>query len=144
MGSKVRVGVVGAGMMGREHIRNLKLFGDVAVTALADPVVNSLDKALKTLGDTEAEAHAFESVEAMLAAGNLDAVIVSSPNHTHRALLEPLLASGLAILCEKPLCTTIDDARWAAGAGGRAGRGVCSGPAWSTGSCRRRRGSSTR
>ena len=45
-----------AGMMGREHLRNLKLFPDVAVTALADPVVTSIDKALKTLGDTEVEA----------------------------------------------------------------------------------------
>jgi predicted dehydrogenase len=50
----------------------------------------------------------------MLAAGGLDAVIVAAPNHTHRAVLEPLLASDLAILCEKPLCTTLEDARWAA------------------------------
>jgi predicted dehydrogenase len=114
MSSKVRIGIVGAGMMGREHIRNLKLFDDVAITALVDPVVNSLDKALKTLGEPEVEARAFETLEAMLAAGGVDAVIVSSPNHAHRAQLAPLLATGLPILCEKPLCTTLEDARWAA------------------------------
>jgi predicted dehydrogenase len=49
----------------------------------------------------------------MLADGGVDAVIVASPNHTHRAVLEPLFATPLHILCEKPLCTTIEDARWA-------------------------------
>ena len=114
MSSKIRFGIVGAGMMGREHIRNLKLFPQVEITALADPVINSLDKALKTLGETETEARAFETVEAMLEGGGLDAVIVASPNHTHHALLEPLFDTDLAILCEKPLCTTLEDARWAA------------------------------
>jgi myo-inositol 2-dehydrogenase / D-chiro-inositol 1-dehydrogenase len=38
--------------------------------------------------------------------------VVASPNFTHRAVLEPLLASGAAILCEKPLATTLEDARW--------------------------------
>jgi predicted dehydrogenase len=45
---------------------------------------------------------------------SLDGVIVSSPNFTHRAVLAPLFEAGLHILCEKPLCTTIPDARWAA------------------------------
>jgi myo-inositol 2-dehydrogenase/D-chiro-inositol 1-dehydrogenase len=40
-------------------------------------------------------------------------VIVASPNFTHREVLEPLFTSDVAILCEKPLCTTVADARWA-------------------------------
>ena len=118
MGSKLRIGIVGAGMMGREHIRNLKLFAQAEIAALVDPVVNSLDKALRTLGETEPEARAFETVEAMLEGARLDAVIVSSPNHTHRAVLEPLFDTDLAILCEKPLCTTLEDARWVAARAG--------------------------
>jgi predicted dehydrogenase len=114
MVSKVRIGVVGAGMMGREHIRNLRLLPGAEIAALADPVVVSIDKALKAVGDQEAEPAVFQTVEAMLAAGGLDAVIIASPNFTHRAMLEPMVASDLAILCEKPLCTTLDDARWAA------------------------------
>ncbi|HWA60662.1 MAG TPA: Gfo/Idh/MocA family oxidoreductase [Caulobacteraceae bacterium] len=114
MPDRLRIGLVGAGMMGREHLRNLKLFPDVAVTALADPVVTSIDKALQTLGDTEVEAQVFEGVAPMLEEGEVDAVIVASPNHTHRAVLEPLFRTSLPILCEKPLCTTLADARWAA------------------------------
>jgi predicted dehydrogenase len=44
----------------------------------------------------------------------VDAVIVASPNYTHRSVLEPLFDAGLPILCEKPLATTLEDARWVA------------------------------
>jgi predicted dehydrogenase len=101
-------------MMGREHIRNLKLFPHAEVAALADPARTSLESALATLGEAASGARTFASVEAMLAGAALDAVIVAGPNHTHRDLLEPLLATDLAILCEKPLCATVMDARWAA------------------------------
>ncbi len=111
MAESLRFGVVGAGMMGREHIRNLKLYDDARVVALADPDRGSLDESLKTLGTS---VPTFSTVEEMIAGAALDAVIVASPNFTHRAVLEPLFASNLAILCEKPLCTTVADARWAA------------------------------
>ncbi len=113
MVSKIRFGIVGAGMMGREHIRNLRLLPGAQVTALVDPVVVSIDKALKTLGDQETEPAIFQTVEELAAAGGVDAVIIASPNFTHRQTLEPLLATDWAILCEKPLCTTLEDALWA-------------------------------
>ena len=108
----VRFGIVGAGMMGREHIRNLHLFPEAELVALADPVADSIARAQRTAGDPAPRG--FDSVEAMLAGAELDAVIVSSPNYLHRQALAPLFATGLHILCEKPLCTTLDDARWAA------------------------------
>lgn len=111
MAESLRFGVVGAGMMGREHIRNLKLFDDAHVVALADPDKGSLDESVTILGSPVAT---YATVAEMLAGTELDAVIVASPNFTHRAVLEPLLASSVAILCEKPLCTTVADARWAA------------------------------
>ena len=114
MAEPLRFGIVGAGMMGREHIRNLKLFADARVVALADPVAASNERSLKTLGEAAAGVACYDGVEAMLAGSELDAVLVVSPNFTHRAVLEPLLRTDLAILCEKPLCTTIADARWAA------------------------------
>jgi predicted dehydrogenase len=114
MGETIRFGVVGAGMMGREHIRNLKLFPEARVTALADPVQASLDTSLQTLGSKAEGVLTFGTVEDMLAGTEVDAVIVVSPNHTHRAVLEPLFDAGVHILCEKPLCATVADARWAA------------------------------
>ena len=112
MGETLKIGIVGSGMMGREHIRNLRLFDDVTVAALADPTETSIEGARRSARNDELAG--YETVQAMLAGPRLDAVIVSSPNHTHRAVLEPLLDAGVHILCEKPLCTTMKDARWAA------------------------------
>ena len=108
----MRYGLVGTGMMGVEHLNNLAITPGAVVTALADPVQTSLGWAQKALGDRAGQATAFDSVAALAASGLCDAVIVASPNHTHRSVLAPLFDAGLHILCEKPLATTIDDARW--------------------------------
>jgi predicted dehydrogenase len=110
MAGTVKFGLIGVGMMGREHIRNLKLLQQAEIAAFADPHPESLERAVRQLGR---EVPTFADPADMLAAGGLDAVIVASPNHTHRAVLEPLFEAGLHILCEKPLCTTLEDARWA-------------------------------
>ena len=109
---KLRIGIAGVGMMGREHIRNLKLHPEADIVALQDPVAASLEAGVKQLGRDVAT---YDAVPDMLAKAKLDAVLVVSPNFTHRQVLEPLFASGVHILCEKPLCTTVADARWAAG-----------------------------
>jgi myo-inositol 2-dehydrogenase / D-chiro-inositol 1-dehydrogenase len=108
----LRYGLVGTGMMGVEHIRNVAVAVDAAVVALFDPVETSLGWAKAALG-TDATPEVYPDVAALASAG-LDAVIVASPNHTHRTVLEPLFDAGLNILCEKPLATTIEDARWIA------------------------------
>jgi predicted dehydrogenase len=104
----MKFGLVGTGLMAQEHIRNLALVDGVHVTALVDPVSSSLDWAESTLGHHAAR---FADVPAMLAGAPPDAVIVASPNYTHHAVLQPLFGTGIHILCEKPLATTVADAR---------------------------------
>ena len=108
----VRYGLVGSGMMGVEHIQNLAITPGAEIVAIADPVESSLGWARKALGAKAAGVRSHASAAELAAAGGIDAVVVASPNHTHREVLEPLFAAGLHILCEKPLATTIDDARW--------------------------------
>ena len=108
----VRYGIVGAGLMAREHIRNLAITPGAVVTALADPVARSLDMARDALGAGGETVACFADSASLAKSGMVDAVIVASPNYTHRKVLEPLFDAGLAILCEKPLATTLDDARW--------------------------------
>ncbi|WP_206244557.1 Gfo/Idh/MocA family protein [Novosphingobium terrae] len=112
MVEQVRYGLVGTGMMGAEHITNLAITPGAVVTAIADPVERSLGWARMALGDKAEGVQAFADSAALAKSGLVDAVIVASPNYTHRRVLEPLFDAGLAILCEKPLATTLDDARW--------------------------------
>ncbi|MEW5686089.1 MAG: Gfo/Idh/MocA family oxidoreductase [Pseudomonadota bacterium] len=108
----VRYGLVGTGMMGVEHLHNLAVTPGAVVTAIADPVERSLGWARDALGDKAGEVEAFATSAELARSGRVDCVIVSSPNYTHRKVLEPLFDAGLPILCEKPLATTLDDARW--------------------------------
>ncbi|MBC9033058.1 Gfo/Idh/MocA family oxidoreductase [Sphingomonas sp. JC676] len=110
MTQTIRYGLVGTGMMGCEHIRNIRLIPGARITAIADPVEASLDWADASLGDQRPAR--FRSAEDLAEKGEIDAVIVSSPNYTHRDVLAPLFERDVAILCEKPLATTIPDASW--------------------------------
>lgn len=113
MGSRVRYGLIGTGMMGVEHIQNLRITPGAELVAIADPVETSLGWAKKAVGDW-ARPEAYASGEELIRAGNVDAVIVASPNFTHRDVLAPLLDAPVHILCEKPLATTVADAAWIA------------------------------
>lgn len=106
--STLRLGVIGTGMMGCEHIRNVMALDGAEVTAISDPHRPSLDAALLTLGDHAAPRIHSDHRE-LLDAGDLDGVIVASPNHTHVAVLRDVLDSDVPCLVEKPLCTTVAD-----------------------------------
>jgi myo-inositol 2-dehydrogenase/D-chiro-inositol 1-dehydrogenase len=110
MGEILRYGLVGTGMMGVEHIQNLLVTPGVELVAIADPVESSRSAAKAAMG--ERPVREYDNAESLAAAGGLDVVIVASPNHTHRAVLTPLFAAGVHILCEKPLATTLPDAQW--------------------------------
>lgn len=115
MGStdEIRWGIVGTGMMALEHVANIQLLGGGTITAIADPVPACLDRAEKAIGHAVTR---FPDAAALAASGLVDAVVVASPNFTHRAVLGPLMDAGLHILCEKPLATTLDDAKAVAAA----------------------------
>ncbi|WP_172297327.1 Gfo/Idh/MocA family protein [Pseudoruegeria sp. HB172150] len=104
----VRYGLIGAGMMGQEHLRNLALIEGAEVTALADP-----DEGTRTASTALAgpAAKAFSDYKEMLSADLCDAYMIVGPNDLHHAMMTDALATGKPILCEKPLCTTSRDCR---------------------------------
>jgi myo-inositol 2-dehydrogenase/D-chiro-inositol 1-dehydrogenase len=104
----LRYGLIGTGMMGLEHVRNLALMPSARLVAAADPDEGSRKWAAITAGR---EVALFDDYHTMLREVPLDAVIVATPNFTHAAVLDDLLPTGMHILCEKPLCTTLDDCR---------------------------------
>jgi myo-inositol 2-dehydrogenase/D-chiro-inositol 1-dehydrogenase len=103
-----RLGLIGAGRMGRVHLRALSASAVVRVVAVADPSVAARDM----LHDAGVELHA--DAETMLRAAGLDGVLVAAPSALHLSLVARIAAAGLPILCEKPCGITADQAREAA------------------------------
>ena len=91
-----RFGLIGAGRMGRTHLRALAGSTTVEVTAVVDPVAATR----AAMADTGRAV--FEHVAEMLAAGGIDAVLIAAPTTRHIELVTEVAAAGLPILCEKP------------------------------------------
>jgi predicted dehydrogenase len=92
--------------MGGEHILDLAKIPDAEVVALSDPVDASLEWGVACAGGSVATYHDHRD---LLARDDLDAVVIASPNFTHAAVLADVLATGLAVMVEKPMCTTVAD-----------------------------------
>ena len=105
--AEMRYGVIGTGMMGREHIANILHLPGARVTAVADPDPASLDAA----ADLVPAAARFSDDGDLMASGLCDAVVIATPNMTHAAVLDDVLAADVHVLVEKPLCTTVADCR---------------------------------
>jgi predicted dehydrogenase len=105
----IRIGVIGTGMMGCEHLRNVLALDGATVTAISDPNEEPRQWARWTLGDEHPPVAEFDDHRELAASGLVDAVIVASPNFTHAAVLDDLLATDLSVLVEKPMCTTVED-----------------------------------
>src|SRR5579859_3088673 len=98
-----RLGLVGAGRMGRTHLRALAVSDTIRIAAVADPVATG-----------QASLPHYADVTAMLNAGNLDGVLIAASTPYHLPLIETIAAAGLPILCEKPCGLTATQTRAAA------------------------------
>lgn len=105
----LRVGVIGTGMMGCEHLKNLMGIDDVAITAYSDPNEDPRHWARLTLGDRAAVVQEFVHHQDLLSSGLVDAVVVASPNFTHKSVLDDVFTTDIPVLVEKPMCTTVED-----------------------------------
>jgi predicted dehydrogenase len=114
--SRLRVGVVGAGIYGSNHIAAYHWNRDVDLVAVCDFRQERRDAVERRYG-----VKAYAQVEAMLEAERLDALSVATPDAFH---LDPTLAAirqGVPVLVEKPLATSIQDANDIIEAAERAG-----------------------
>jgi predicted dehydrogenase len=81
----LRIGIIGTGMMGCEHIKNVLANPHTVVTTISDPNDEPLKWAERTLGEDFAGVTVFRHHHDLLNAGNVDSVVVASPNFTHHA-----------------------------------------------------------
>ncbi|WP_375552628.1 Gfo/Idh/MocA family protein [Rhodophyticola porphyridii] len=98
----MRYGIIGCGMMGQEHIRNIRLLPGVTVAAIAEP-----DPGMRETARALAPDAAFcDSIAELLARPDIDALVIATPNHQHLAQLEEIAATRpLPVLVEKPVYT---------------------------------------
>ena len=104
----IRYGVIGTGMMGCEHIRNIVQIDSASVVAIADPNEKSRSWGLKACqGKFEPEIYA--DYRDLLQNDDVDAVVIASPNFTHIDVMRDVFKTNKHVLLEKPMCTTIED-----------------------------------
>jgi predicted dehydrogenase len=105
--SSLRVGIVGAGIRGSLFAQAIGQHPDAALVAVCD----KSEAAAGKLADRHGLA-AFTDVEPMLAGPTgLDAVVIATPDFAHRDAAVAAAEAGLSLMIEKPLATTVADAR---------------------------------
>lgn len=103
---QVGVAVVGLGAMGRQHVR-------ICTQLPAARLITVFDTDAR-LARSVADEHgviAAASLEDALGAHGVEAVIIATPDHLHREVVERCIASRKHILLEKPLASALDEAR---------------------------------
>jgi len=104
----IKVGIIGCGAIARaEHIPGLLALSDrCQITGLYDASESSILQTRALLPDVPS----FDSVDALLAAPGLDAVVVATPNLCHAEPTIAALKAGKHVLVEKPMAVLSQDA----------------------------------
>lgn len=103
----LRYGIIGCGMMGQEHLRNIALLDQTSVAAIFEPDPDMRAAASALVPD----ARMVGSVAEVLSVPEVNCLLIASPNYLHLAQLEEIARiRPLPVLCEKPLFTDPSDA----------------------------------
>ena len=115
----IRIGLIGAGVMGADHARTIVSYGGGAeLVAVHDADTARAKAAAKACGD----ARVVETAEALIADPDIDAVLVSSPDPTHAPLAIACIEAGKPALVEKPIASTLNEGRAVVAAEMKGGR----------------------
>ncbi len=106
MPEELRVAVVGAGILGQRHARVFRELAGARLVAVADPAREKAEAAAQAAG-----AAVFPDIGSLLDEVAVDAVAVATPDHMHVEPVMTALGRGKHVLVEKPLATTLPDAR---------------------------------
>ena len=108
MSNNIKYGIIGAGVMGQEHIHNINIIDNVEVVAICDTNKGSTNQARSLIKET---AKIYNNIEDLINNNIADAYIIATPNFTHIDILEKILKTNKHLLVEKPLCTTTEDCK---------------------------------
>jgi predicted dehydrogenase len=100
-----KVGIIGLGR-GQSHTRRVAESDRCELVAICDIVEKLAKDAVEEFG----AGASYKLYEEMLAEEDMDAVVISTPNHLHAPMTLDSMNAGLHVLVEKPMCNTMDEA----------------------------------
>ena len=111
----LRVGVIGAGVMGSNHARVLAGLPGVSLVGVVDPSPAHLARTAEL-----ANCRGFETLDQLIAEG-VDAVTIAAPTHLHHEVALACIARNIHVLVEKPIASTVAEGREIVAAAQQAG-----------------------
>src|SRR5579862_1250782 len=118
MSQQIKIGVIGTGIIGKEHLKTYAKIPDAKIVAVAD--VNE-DEARKVAAEYKIP-HVFSDFRKLLQAGEIDAVDVCLHNNLHAPVTIEALNAGKHAYCEKPMAGSFIDAKAMRDAATKTGR----------------------
>jgi predicted dehydrogenase len=104
---RVKVGIIGSQFQGDIHAASLQMIPDeVEVVAIASPTPGHA----KELADRYGIARVFTDYKKMLAEKDIEMVTIAAPNYLHAQMTVDIAGAGKHVVCEKPLCMTLEEA----------------------------------
>jgi predicted dehydrogenase len=106
---RVRVGVIGVGLIGKRHLLDFLAQPDVEVAAVSEVYAPRLAEGVALAGG---KAVGDKDFRRMLERKEIDAVVVSTPDHWHALMTILACAAGKDVYVEKPLTHVVAEGRW--------------------------------
>lgn len=106
----LRIGLIGCGTMGTSHATQMAKLNELRLAAVCDvdeAKARAAAEAAASTGNAEVRVHT--DVAVLVADSSIPAVIVATPNFTHRDIVLDALAAGKHVFCEKPMALSVAD-----------------------------------
>ena len=104
---RVKVGIIGSGFEADIHAESFRLMPDEAeVVAVASPTPGNAERLARKHGIPRW----FTDYRAMLAEPDIEMVTITAPNRLHAQMTVDAANAGKHVVCEKPLCLTLEEA----------------------------------
>lgn len=105
MNHKVKIAVIGLGIMGKSHLRDIATLTHVELVAVCDVIASLADEYAAETGTT-----AYYDYQDLLNHPELEAVLIATPHYDHTPISIAALNKGIHVLVEKPIAVHVKDA----------------------------------